>query len=295
MIETDTSDLAMSRILNQLEDDGKWHLCAFMSKSFIPAQVNYDVHDKEMLAIVRAFQEWEHLLIGSPQTITVYTDHANLQYFNTTKVLNRRQCRWSDYLSQFDFKIIYRPGNLNGKADALSHRTDPALERGSGEMRFFKPGELVPLGENEKLLDTKKIAAILAREQPLSSSWVRELKDAAKEDLEYQKRLKRATGESIICPSTGVCCCEDYTVSCKGLLLMKRKVYIPNDVRWQIKVVRDHHDTKVAGHFSWDKTYEMIKHKFWFPCLEAFMRKYVSSCDVCQRNKSRRHRPYGEL
>ena len=109
MIEIDASDLAMSGILSQLEDDGKWHPCAFMSKSFIPAQINYDVHDKEMLAIVKAFQEWEHLLIGSPQSIIVYTDHANLQFFNTTKVLNRRQCRWSDYLSQFDFKIVYRP------------------------------------------------------------------------------------------------------------------------------------------------------------------------------------------
>ena len=78
MIETDASNLAMSGILNQLEDDRKWYPCAFMSKSFIPAQINYDVHDKEILAIVKAFQEWKHLLISSPQTIIVYTDHANL-------------------------------------------------------------------------------------------------------------------------------------------------------------------------------------------------------------------------
>ena len=163
MIETDASDLAMSGILNQLEDDGKWHPCAFMSKSFIPAQINYDVHDKEMLTIVKAFQEWEHLLIGSPQSIIVYTDHANLQFFNTTKVLNRRQCRWSDYLSQFDFKIVYRPGEQNGKADALSCRADLALERESGhKVSFFKPGQLILLDSEEKLLDTVQVTALEA-------------------------------------------------------------------------------------------------------------------------------------
>ena len=79
------------------------------------------------------------------------------------------------------------------------------------------------------------------------------------------------------------------------LLLFRRKVYIPDDVRWQTRVVKEHHDSKFAGHFERDKTYEMIKRNFWFPGLEAFVRKYVSSCDICQRNKSRRHKPYGEL
>ena len=63
----------------------------------------------------------------------------------------------------------------------------------------------------------------------------------------------------------------------------------------KLKIVKDHHDTKVAGHFRRDKIYELIKHNFWFPGLEPFIRKYVSSCDICQRNKARRHKPYGEL
>jgi hypothetical protein len=296
MIETDASDLAMSGILNQLEDDGKWHPCAFMSKSFSPAQINYDVHDKEMLAIVKAFQEWEHMLIGSPLSIIVYTDHANLTYFNTTKLLNRRQCRWFDYLSQFDFKIIYRPGNQNGKADALSRRTDPALEEGSGrEVSFFKPGQLVLQSGEREVLTTEIVAAIRAQEQPLSASWVKELKEAALEDPEYQRRFKKASGETSVCPCTGNCYCSEYTISREGLLLFKRKIYVPDDIRWQTRVLAQHHDTKVAGHFGRDKTYELVKRNFWFPGLEAFVRKYVSSCDVCQRNKARRHRPYGEL
>ena len=79
--------------------------------------------------------------------ILVYTDHRNLEYFTTTKVLNRRQAQWVDYLSLFDFKIVYRPGRENGKADALSRRADPGLERGSEPTQFLKPGQYVGSSE----------------------------------------------------------------------------------------------------------------------------------------------------
>jgi len=82
--------------------------------------------------------------MGAPDQIVVYTDHKNLEYFHTTKLLNRRQARWAEMLSEFNFKIIYHPGERNGKADALSRRVDRELE-GEWEkqdltIRIFKPG-----------------------------------------------------------------------------------------------------------------------------------------------------------
>src|ERR1700759_5244611 len=100
----------MGGVLNQYEPDNKWHPVAFSNHSFSPAERNYDVHDKEMLAIVQCFHDWEYMLMSVPETTLVYTDHRNLAYFRTTKVLNRRQARWADYLSMFDLRIIYRPG-----------------------------------------------------------------------------------------------------------------------------------------------------------------------------------------
>ena len=58
MIESDASDLAKGGILNQLEPDGKWHPLAFLSEQFLPAEINYDVHDKEMVVIVNCFERW---------------------------------------------------------------------------------------------------------------------------------------------------------------------------------------------------------------------------------------------
>ena len=92
MIETDALDLATGAVLLQYEDsDKKWHPVAFYSKKFSPAELNYDIHDKEMVVIVDCFQEWRHMLCGSTNRVVVYTDHRNLEYFQTTKILNRRQ------------------------------------------------------------------------------------------------------------------------------------------------------------------------------------------------------------
>ena len=79
MIETDASDLAKGAVLSHYEDsDKKWHPVAFHSKKFSPAELNYDIHDKEMVVIVDCFKEWTHMLCGSPNRVVVYTDHRNL-------------------------------------------------------------------------------------------------------------------------------------------------------------------------------------------------------------------------
>jgi len=85
---------------------------------------NYEIHDKELLAIVDAFKTWRVHLEGVQHKVTVYSDHKNLTAFTTTKALNRRQTRWSEELSRYDFKIVYRKGSENKRADALSRRPD---------------------------------------------------------------------------------------------------------------------------------------------------------------------------
>jgi hypothetical protein len=119
VIETDVSDFAIGAILSQVEN-GCLKPVAFHSRKMDKAEINYEIHDKEMLAIISAFKEWRRYLEGTSFKITVYSDHKNLEYFATTKVLNHRQARWSQELAGYDFKIVYRPGSKNGKPDALS-------------------------------------------------------------------------------------------------------------------------------------------------------------------------------
>src|SRR5260370_27999513 len=88
------------------------------------AKWNYDTHDKELLVIYEAFKTWHHYLEGSAKTIDTVMDHKNLEYFTTTKKLTRRQARWSEFLSQFNLSIHFRPGRLGAKPDALTQRPD---------------------------------------------------------------------------------------------------------------------------------------------------------------------------
>ena len=85
---------------------------------------NYEIHDKEMLAIICTLEEWRHFLEGARHPVEIWTDHKNLEYFMIAKKLNRRQARWSLYLAHFDFKLIHHPGRSMGKQNALSQRLD---------------------------------------------------------------------------------------------------------------------------------------------------------------------------
>jgi hypothetical protein len=110
VVETDASDFSLGAVLSQIQETKRLHPVAYHSRKFKPAETNYDVHDKELLAIVTGFTEWEHMLKSVAGEITVYTDHQNYSNFATTKVSTRRQAPWSEHLAEFNFKVIYRPG-----------------------------------------------------------------------------------------------------------------------------------------------------------------------------------------
>ena len=142
MVETDASDYALATILSTFTPDGKLHPIAFHSRTFTSPELNYDVHDKELLAIFEAFQRWRHYLEGSATPIDVVTDHKNLEYFSTTRLLTRRQAQWSEYLSQFNLIIRFRPGRLGMKPDSLTRRWDVYLKEGSSDYTSINPQNL---------------------------------------------------------------------------------------------------------------------------------------------------------
>ena len=104
-VETDASDYAVTAILSIMCSDNEIHPVAFHSRTLTGAELNYDTHDKELLAIFEAFTTWRHYLEGSASPIDVVTDHKNLEYFSTTKLLTRRQAQWSEFLCQFNLTV----------------------------------------------------------------------------------------------------------------------------------------------------------------------------------------------
>ena len=109
-VETDTSLVATGAVLRQRDVTGAWHPCAYLSQSFNAAERNYDIYDRELLAIVRAFEEYHKYFYGSPYPVQVFTDHKNLTYFRKPQKLNRRQARWHTELQEYNFTLIHKPG-----------------------------------------------------------------------------------------------------------------------------------------------------------------------------------------
>ena len=120
-ITTDAADGCLGAAMHQAKPTNPSQLrpIAFMSKTRIPAELKYFIHNKELLAIVHTLEEWEPQLLSLQEPFAVMTDHRALEYFMTKQKLKARQARWAEYMSRFDFRITYHLGCENWVADAF--------------------------------------------------------------------------------------------------------------------------------------------------------------------------------
>ena len=285
-VETDASGRALSGIVHQpveFEAKTQWHPVAFFSRKLNSAEMNYDTHDQEMLAIVETFKHFRHYLEGSRHQVEVISDHNNLQWFMTTKVLSRRQVRWAEWLSCIDFRVSYRAGKDNGAADALSRRPDYMDKDHSGRwnteedtspaLRILQsaiaPENGTPLVANaaiEATLDDQ-----IRQEYPSDKQIGRILK-GKEEDEEWTRRWD----------------CQGGTWQYEG------KTYIPEG-QLRLELLHTAHDDRLAGHFGFTRTLELLRRKSYWPRMRAYVKDYVASCQACERAKPRRHAPHGLL
>lgn len=275
-LEADASNYATGAILSQLQSDGKWHPVAFMSKSFTDAERNYEIYDKELCAIIRALEEWRHFLEGAKEKVQIFTDHRNLGYFQTAQNLNRRQARWSLFLSRFDYELHHRPGRLSGKPDALSRRPDH--DQGKGDNRgviMFKP-EAFHISANS--VNLAGIDAEIRRRVKLCTDIDEAVVKAVKELNNNTGTLHPGEWEQ------------------KGTFMLYRgRLYVPMDDRLRHDIVKAHHDSPLVGHPGRWKTTELVARNYWWPNMTRYIAQYVSTCDSCNRTKTFPTLPTGKL
>jgi hypothetical protein len=218
-----------------------------------------------MLAIVAALKEWRVYLQGAKHQILVKTDHQNLTYFTTTKVLTRRQARWYEELAQYDFRIEHQKGTDNGQADALSRRPDYA------EGLVPPEGQLLRQLEDGTLIRNQRQLALLA--ETLDTRIL-----ASYEDDAMAQQLRQANEPHV--QTTG-----------EGYILFYGKVYLPKS---QVhRILHQCHDQQ--GHMGYQKTWRKIRTLYYFPRMKDVVKSYVLRCPKCWHNRPIRREPYGKM
>jgi hypothetical protein len=259
----------------------------FHSHKFNPTELNYDVHDKKLYAIFEAFHIWRHYLEGSARPIDVVTDHKNLEYFSTTKLLNRRQARWSEYLSQFNLIIRFRPGKLGTKPDALTRHWDVYPKEEGSNFASINPHNFRLVFTNEQLsaslhatslyMTTLRSATIID-----SDKLLQDIRAAYNSDPIAAKHLTDTTDSK-------------WTLSDDGTLLLNDRIYIPDHGELRLRVLQSKHDHPLSRHLGQNKTMELIQRKYAWPNMQAFIEDYCKSCITCGRAKSCCHKPFSLL
>jgi hypothetical protein len=143
-LETDASDYAIGAVCLQPDREGVLHPLGYFSRKLKDAERNYDIHDKELLAIMESLQKWATYCKSTQHQIKILTDHKNLEYWQTKKDLNLRQARWGEVLANYDFCIVYRPGKLAGKPEILSRESGDSPWEGEAKHRQNKDRILLP-------------------------------------------------------------------------------------------------------------------------------------------------------
>jgi hypothetical protein len=201
--------------------------------------------------------------------VQVWTDHKNLIYFTTSKMLNRRQVRWAETLASYNFTITYRKGSENARADALSRRTD-----------YIGPKE-----ERPRAILKETDAGIQYNELLATISII--------EDTELETRLKKAYATDECAKRVLTKVEGGFTIDEQGLIRYKGLVYVPSQMRRPL--VQEQHSLPAHGHQGVTRTFERITRHYYFPGMRKQVETVVRECDICSKSKSNRHLPYGQL
>ena len=293
-LHTDSCDHSLGGALLQMHDD---HLlpCAYHSRSFNGAEMNYNVRDQEGLALVDTFKKFSHYIRGSRFTCICNTDHESLKYLNNGKPLEGRLGRWQEYLNGYDYSIIPIKGPKNLIADGISR---------SITLHTAKAAIVVDTPEStiQELTDNTYVTRIGAmftihdtRMDKLDYNNCREFQTAfnnlGTNDIVTQSTLdpvyryysriqdqlfyRMPDGSYPLCiPSTAV------TESGHSL----REV-----------LIKECHDSPYMGHRGSLRTYAEIRPLFYWPGLRTMVDKYCLSCETCLRAKASTRGESGRL
>ena len=324
-VETDASDSVIAGVLSQMHN-GVLRPVAYFSQKLTPAECNYMIYDKELLAIIKSFEAWRPELAGCDKEIKILTDHRNLEYFMATKDLNRRQIRWAEFLSEFGFKIMYRPGKQGGKPDALTRRTQD-LPAGAEDARneyqhqvLLKEDQLDDsIRQNVSLCVMTRAGSRKETRQKESTSTesntienetpdlhdpeeTEQMKDLSEEETDrlikeaYQNddlireifEAKRTKVRKLPHKllKKGVKLAIEDLQIQNDRIYYKTRLLIPQSDELKLHLLRKHHDTPMQGHPGYRAMHAKLLENYYWENMKDDCKRYATNCSICRRSKA---------
>ena len=264
---TDASLTASGGILMQKDSNGDLHPCAYHSATFSPAERNYDIYDRELLAVIQALKEWRHYLTGTEHLVTIIMDYKNLGYFKQPQNLSHRQARWWLFLQEYDIRWGVERGINMGPADALSRKDEVETNDDNWEITLLK-------GRDQYFhicaIDTtlaKKISSLSNKDPIITKALA---------------TMNRDNSESWI-PHTTAADWEFINDS----LYFKHRLYVPAPAC--LELVCSLHESPTGGHEGFFHTLHRMQREYWWPGMSTFLRRFITGCANCQAAKVNTH------
>ena len=238
-----------------------------------PAERNYEIYDKELLAIVEVLAKWQQYLLDAAETFEIWTDHENLKYFREPHKLNGRQARWYLKLQDYDFILQHILGKTNTKADILSRKDQVDTKEDNKDVQLLK--------------DEMWLRKIVGRIRVFDNRKTVEETDIIKRIIKNRTREKEVL--QALQKNDGSAWEENEVAYIDG------RIYVPNNKNIKEEILREHHNPADVGHPGQHRMQELIKRTYWWPGLKEDIKKYVQGCVKCQQNKVQHQRKAGEL
>jgi RNase H-like domain found in reverse transcriptase/Integrase zinc binding domain len=241
----------------------KLHPVTYYSATFMETECNYNIYEREILAIMKAITHWRPYLIWTKEPFTILTNHTNLLHWKSPHKLNRRTARWHGELQDYNFKLQHVPRKLHTAADALSH----------------------PMGADEGKDDNQQMTMIP------EAAFIRLAGPDSDGSIEHTITIIQNHNRTLMEEWRGI-----YPIKCIDNPdepfwrdIRGHRLVIPPDQGLKWELMNIWHEGAINGHPGQDETLRRINKEYFWPGAKMWITEYIKGCATCQQNKNLTH------
>jgi len=312
ILKMNFSNYMNDEVLSQYDDEDILHSMIFYSKNMILAECNYEIYDKKLLIIIRCLKHWRSELKCTDISIKIFIDHLNLKYFMMIKELIRRQTKWVEKLSEYNFKIIYQSKKQNLKVDVLIRMSDVKSVEVNNDRKLYQHQMLLSKDrfelqsieadqEDDQKVEQDLTQILLRSDSESDSDSKHESnvnENSIKEMISIQNQIIVENQINQLCFDIQIVMkqnrrtCQDIDLdNCKVLdevLWKDDRLWVSQSmITW---LIRKAHDLSINNHSDMNRTLNLLRRSYCWSKMRTTIKRYIRNCYVCRRSKASRDR-----